>query len=114
MKAASALAGARRRPPEDTTAAGGWPSAADLAELDVLCDALVSTVWRHRQDCLRCALDGRLCARAREALAAGVEVIEDWKRRRLLRSRALAAVEVELEHVAELRARAERLLGAAT
>jgi hypothetical protein len=80
-----------------------WWSEADEAELDVLVDVLVGVVWRHKSGCLVCTFEGQLCDPAREALRRAVEVIEDWKRKRALRSRAAWLADRETDRLGVLR-----------
>jgi hypothetical protein len=57
---------------------------ADAAELAVLGLAFVDGFYEHRERCVACAVGGPWCPSAREAF----EAVENWRRRRLLLSRA--------------------------
>lgn len=70
-----------------------WWTPADVAELDLLTDALVDAVFAHRERCSTCRAGGPWCA----SLRAAFEALLAWRRRRILHSRAnwLRACETE-------------------
>lgn len=59
-------------------------TAADQAELDVLLWELVTIFRRHRLHCTECLLGRSFC----DPMRACVEIVIDWRERRLLRSKA--------------------------
>jgi hypothetical protein len=58
-----------------------WWTPADRAELDLLVHELVDEVYEHRQNCDRCPAP---CP----WVNAAIERVTDWRRDRMLRSRA--------------------------
>jgi hypothetical protein len=63
-----------------------WWTAADEAELQVLVAELVDGVAEHRERCAICSRGGSWCEPLRRAFA----VLEEWRWRRALCSRAVA------------------------
>ncbi len=61
-----------------------WWTDADAAELDVLVDELVRTVFDHRPECPVCVAGRTWCAVLRDCF----EIVIEWRRSRSLRSRA--------------------------
>jgi hypothetical protein len=58
-------------------------TAADQAELDVLVCAFVDAAWTHGERCVTCKTGG-WC----EPLREGLDLVLEWRRRRLLHSEA--------------------------
>jgi hypothetical protein len=78
-----------------------WWTEADDAELDLLTAEIVDPVWAHRRRCEACAIEG-WCDEVRTALADALDVVLDWRRRRILRSRAIGLrLRQELEELRE-------------
>lgn len=75
-----------------------WWTDADDAELDVLVDAFLQGLWRHKPACAACDT-GQLCASS----VAALEVVLSWRRSRVLRSQAawLRAQEAAREWLAD-------------
>lgn len=57
---------------------------ADAAEFDLLLDTFVDAYWHHRERCAICRRGGPWCDPLRE----GLDLVVEWRRRRLLRSEA--------------------------
>lgn len=61
-----------------------WLTEADLAELDVVADALTACIWEHKERCAGCRDLGHACPPLREAIEAAIR----WAEYRALRSKA--------------------------